>query len=241
MKKRAPSMGIAVAAVVWFIAGVGCGSSEAPPGGPTLLAIQESKIGIGQSMTFVGADLFPSDDSRTDIRFDGQFVAQGGADDGTVEPVRGLRIKPHRQDANTLVWTNFGPFANPFSANGNRIGRFIGTATAITGAKDGAPTRPEIESRPLLVDLAIQPSLVITQFRPRENATCAEPVKRVLGAFTYTITVEAVGFTPVNFTFAISGEPGLMQPRIYRVPAAGKQSVTFGADPSLFFFRPVRE
>jgi hypothetical protein len=235
--KLAPFTGMsAVAASVLLLAAAGCGeSAEVPPSGPSLLAIQESKIGIGQAMTFVGADFFPTPDSRTDIRFDGQFVAA----DGTVEPVRGLRIKPHRQDANTLVWPNFGPFANPFSAAGNRIGTFTGTVTAITGAKDGAPARPEVESRPLLVDLAIEPSLVITQLRPRENATCGGPVKRVLGAFTYTITVEAVGFTPVNFTFAISGEPGLEQPRIYRMPAAGKQSVTFGADPSLFFFRPV--
>src|SRR4051812_5841251 len=94
-----------------LLAAAGCGSTEAPPsGGPSLLAIQESKLGIGQAMTFLGADFFPTPDSRTDIRFDGQFVAA----DGTIEPVHGLRIKPHRQDANTLVWPNFGPFANPF-------------------------------------------------------------------------------------------------------------------------------
>jgi hypothetical protein len=174
MPKLAPSIGlIGSTAAVWFVAVLGCGSSEAPPRGPVLLAIQESALGIGHAMTFLGADFFPAPDSRTDIRFDGQFVAQGGEDDGTVEPVRGLRIKPHRQDANTLVWTNFGPFANPFSTASNRIGKFIGTATAITGAKDGAAARPEVESRPLLVELAIQPSLVITQFRPRENANCA--------------------------------------------------------------------
>ncbi len=56
-----------------------CGDSPAEPaGGPKLLAIQESKIGIGQSMTFVGADFFPNADSRTDIRFDGQFIASTG-------------------------------------------------------------------------------------------------------------------------------------------------------------------
>jgi hypothetical protein len=233
--KHARGLAMTVAAVgLW--AAAGCGSEEPPPSGPALLAIQESRIGIGQSMTFVGAGFFPTADSRTQIRFDGQFVAE----DGTVEPVHDLRIKPHRQDANTLVWTNFGPFGNPFSTTGNRIGKFTGTATAITGPKPGAEMRPDVESRPLLVELAIKPSLVITQFRPRDNATCPEPVKRVLGAFTYTMTVEAVGFTPVNFTFAISGEPGLKQPRIYRVPAAaGKQSVTYGADPSLLFFRPV--
>ena len=62
----------------------------------------------------------------------------------------------------------------------------------------------------------------------------------MLGSFPYLITVEAVGFTPVNFTFTISGEPGVEQPRIYRVPVApASSSVTFGADPSLFFFEPV--
>src|SRR6478609_4762588 len=106
--------GAVAAAAVWLATVAGCGSAEAPAREPTLLAIQESKIGIGQSMTFLGADFFPTDDSRTDIRFDGAFTA----DDGTVEPVHALRIKPHRQDANTLVWTNFGPFANPFSSAG---------------------------------------------------------------------------------------------------------------------------
>jgi hypothetical protein len=202
---------------------------------PALLAIQESKISVGAAMTFVGANFFPSDDVRTDIRFDGQFVS----DAGDAEPVNGLRIRPHRQDANTLVWTNFGPFSNPFSSAGNRIGTFTGTATAVTSAKDGTQPIPEVESRPLLVELAIQPSVVIKELRPRINATCEEPVKRVLGSFTYTMTVEAVGFTPVNFTFTISGEPGLSQPRIYRIPAAGKQTVTFGVEPTLFFFVPV--
>ena len=205
--------GALTTAAVWLaVAAAGCGSAEAPSREPALLAIQESKIGIGQSMTFLGADFFPTDDSRTDIRFDGQFTAE----DGTVEPVHAFRIKPHRQDANTLVWTNFGPFANPFSSVGDRIGKFTGTATAITGARDGAPMRAEVESRPLAVELVIQPSLVITQFRPRENATCAEPVKRVLGAFTYTITVEAVGFTPVNFTYIINGETADALPRVFR-------------------------
>jgi hypothetical protein len=212
-----------------------CDSPNAPTG-PTLLAIQESKIGIGQSMTFVGADFFPDAGSRTDIRFDGQFIASTGE----VEPVHAVRIKPHRQDSNTLVWTNFGPFANPFSAAGNRIGTFTGTATAITGAKDGSPMVPEVQSQPLLVNLAIGPSLVITRFRPKDNATCVGPVKRILGSFTYLITLEAVGFTPANFTFIISGEPGVAQPRIYRVPAEpGKNSITFGDKPYLFFFEQV--
>jgi hypothetical protein len=92
----------------------------------------------------------------------------------------------------------------------------------------------------LLVELAIGPSLVVTAFRPKDNATCTAPVKRVLGSFSYLMTVEAVGFTPTNFTFTISGEPGVKQPRIYRVPAeAGKNSVTFGDKPYLLFFEPV--
>ena len=223
--------------VVYAFALVGCdGSSSAPPPAPALLAIQEAKIGVGQSMTFVGAGFFPNEDSRTEIRFDGEFTSR----EGDVEAVHGLRIRPHRQDANTLVWTNFGPFVNPFSAAGDRIGTFTGTATAITGAKDGAPIVEEVPSRPLLVELTIEPSIVIKSLQPKDNASCAAPVKRMLGSFRYLMTVEAVGFTPQNFTFTIWGEPGVAQPRVYRLPvASGASSVTFGADPLMFFFEPV--
>src|SRR6188508_3327606 len=126
-----------VAAATWLAtAAIGCdGSAPAAPAAPRLLAVQESTIAVGQSMTFVGANFFPTTNSRTDIRFDGQFVSA----DGEVESVRGLRVKPHRQDGNTVVWGNFGPFSNPFSLAGNRVGKFTGTATAITGASDGAP------------------------------------------------------------------------------------------------------
>jgi hypothetical protein len=223
--------------VVYVFTLVGCdGSPSAPPPAPTLLAIQESKLGVGQSMTFVGAAFFPNEESRTEIRFDGEFTSR----DGEVEAVHGLRIRPHRQDANTLVWTNFGPFVNPFSAAGDRIGTFTGTATAITGAKDGAPIVEEVQSRPLLVELTIEPSIIIKSLQPKDNASCAAPVKRMLGSFRYLMTVEAVGFTPQNFTFTISGEPGVAQPRVYRLPvASGANSVTFGADPLMFFFEPV--
>jgi hypothetical protein len=226
-----------IAAAWTAAAAMGCGGDgpATAPAAPSLLAVQESTIAVGQSMTFVGANFFPTANSRTDIRFDGQFVSA----DGEVEAVRGLRVKPHRQDGNTVVWGNFGPFNNPFSLAGNRIGRFTGTATAITGATDGAPM-PEVQSRPLLVDIDVAPSIVVKELRPRTNSTCVAPVKRVLGSFTYLITVEAVGFTPVNFTFAIAGEPGIRQPRIYRVPVAnGQTSATFGNNPDLFFFEPV--
>ncbi|MGH9887457.1 MAG: hypothetical protein ACREBE_18150, partial [bacterium] len=201
---------------------------------PALLSIPASTISVGNAMTLYGADFFPTLATRTDIQFDGQFTSTTGQ----VEAVHGLRIRPHREDGNTLVWNNIGPYANPFSAAGNRIGRFQGTATAINHLKDGSGA--EVQSRPLFVDLTVGPSIVITAFQPKDNATCSKPAKRMLGAFAYVITLEAVGFTPVSFTFTISGEPGLKQPRIYRVPAPpDKTSLTFGADKTFFFFEPV--
>jgi hypothetical protein len=201
---------------------------------PVLLSIPETNVAVGNGMTFYGANFFPTPETRTDIQFDGQFVSTAGE----AEAVHGLRVRPHREDGNTLVWNNVGPFANPFSASGDRIGRFTGTATAVTRNKDG--TNGEAQSRPLFVDITIAPSLVIKAFQPKDNAVCSAPVVHVLGSFAYVMTLEATGFTPVSFTFTISGEPGVNQPRIYRVPAEpGKTSITFGADKTLFFFEPV--
>src|SRR5678815_2027409 len=72
---------------------------------PALLSIPASTVSVGSAMTFYGADFFPTLATRTDIQFDGQFTSTTGQ----VEPVHGLRVRPHREDGNTLVWTNIGP------------------------------------------------------------------------------------------------------------------------------------
>lgn len=223
-----------------LVVAAGCGSSAAPaPKTPTLLAAGPAEVAVGQAMTFVGADFFPRNDLRTDIELDGIFTDLGGAQ----EAVSHLRFSPHRQDANTLVWTNFGPFGNPFVQGGDRLGTFNGTAVAINTATDGSGA-DEARSQPLPVTLTVEPSIVIRSLQPKDNADCPGPVKRVLGAIPYVITVAAVGFTPVNFSFVISGEPGadgsstLPQPRIYRVPAQGNEA-SFGDGDTFLLFEPV--
>jgi hypothetical protein len=226
--------------LIALVAAAGCGSSTAPrPIAPALLAAVPAQVTVGQAMSFVGADFFPTKDQRTDIELNGIFTDTSGAQ----EVVSHLRFSPHRQDANTLVWTNFGPFGNPLVTSGDRLGTFNGTAVAINTARDGSGVG-EARSEPLPVAITVEPSIVVTSLQPKDNAQCPGPVKRVLGAIPYVINVAAVGFTPVNFTFVISGEPGadgsstLPQPRIYRVPAKGNQA-SFGDGDTFLLFEPV--
>jgi hypothetical protein len=96
----------------------------------------------------------------------------------------------------------------------------------------------------LPVTLTVAPSIVVRSLQPKSNAQCPGPVKRVLGAIPYVIDVSAVGFTPVNFSFAISGEPGgeggalMPQARLYRVPAHGNDA-RFGDGNTFLLFEPV--
>jgi hypothetical protein len=204
---------------------------------PTLLGIVESKIHVGGSITFVGSELFPTDTSRTDVELSGEFQPAGG---GSPQAVRGVRLMPHRKDANTLVLTNFGPYSNPFSSTGDEVGTFIGQATAIN--RPDSDITNETRGAPVPVTLEVGPSVIVSSFQPKRYAgTCAGPVRRVIGAFNYVIKFKAAGFTAENFSVTISGEPGLMLPRTFRVASGPDNAGSFGEDggPFFFFFREV--
>ena len=47
-------------------------------------------------------------------------------------------------------------------------------------------------------------ALIIRTFHPM-GAACSSPVKRLLGGFEYGIVIEAVGFTPMNFSYENRG------------------------------------
>jgi hypothetical protein len=129
-----------------------------------------------------------------------------------------LRIRPHWEDGNRLTWANIGPFDIPFSPTGDELGTFVGNITAINIDKD---TREESASEPTAARIDVNPSIIIREFEPVE-ADCSNPVKRVLGNFTYRVKVEAIGFTPRNFTYVIAGEPTADAPRIIRREAQGQ-------------------
>src|SRR6185503_14224597 len=117
---------------------------------------------------------------------------------------------------------------------GDQLGEFKGTVSAINVEEvDG--DKYEAESDPVTTTLKFMPSLIVKDFQPLQ-ATCSEPAKRVLGGFAYKIEVEAVGFTPVNFTYIIGGEVKGQRPRVFRNIAKGATD-TFGANNEMVFAR----
>jgi len=184
---------------------------------------------MGQPIDFYGGGFLNDvDNSHTEIRFKGQFVSDQGHT-YTVD----YKFEPLWNDGNHVVWPFVGPYANPFSGmTGDQLGMFTGTVTAVnvTG-KDH--DRMESESGPIPVSLKFGPSIVLRDLQP-VAATCDEPAKRVLGGFAYKVKVEAIGFTPVNFTYIVVGEPGQTEPSVWRQAAHG-QTDSFGADSSMIF------
>jgi hypothetical protein len=199
------------------------------PPAPTLLALSTQQVAMGQPIDFYGGDfLNDTPDGHSELRFQGKFVS----DQGNTYAVD-YRFEPLWNDGNHVVWPFVGPYQNPFSGpGGDQLGMFTGTVTGInvTG-KD--KDRAEADSPPLPVSLRFGPTIVIKDFQPLD-ATCDEPAKRVLGGFNYKISVEAIGFTPVNFSYMIVGEEGQSTSRVFRQIAHG-QTDSFGANGELSF------
>src|SRR5207237_4280755 len=59
------------------------------------------------------------------------------------------------------------------------------------------------------------------------------PAKHALGGYAYKLSVEAVGFTPKNFSYIIADQAGV-QPRVFRTIAKGATD-TFGVNGELVF------
>ncbi len=184
---------------------------------PMLLAISTSRISVGEPIEFVGSGFTHTKMSHTDIRFLGQYRTASGA----VEPVD-LRLTPRWSGPGLMTVPFFGPFQVPFSQRGDQLGTFEGTLQAINIPSGSA----EVSSDPLPIHLSVGPSLVVRALQPIV-ATCREPAKRLLGGIPYELTVEAIGFKPVNFTTVLANLPGEPQPRILRHPATGNKE-TFG-------------
>lgn len=196
---------------------------------PELLALSTTQITIGQPLEFIGGNfLNHTGESHTDVRFVGQFISTAGKTYAV-----DYRMSPRWSDGNRVLWPFVGPYSNPFTGkDGDQLGEFKGTITAINVyGKDGEMN--EAESSPLDVTLKFNSSLVIRDFQPLA-AMCDEPTKRILGGYHYKVKVEAVGFTPVNYSYIIVGEPNQQVARVYRHLATGT-SDTFGTTNELIF------
>ncbi len=191
--------------------------------GPSILALSGEQVRVGDSLEIFGGNFINADDGHTELRFKGTFTGKSGA---AIQVDQ--RVRPHWVDGNRLVWSQMGPFSNPFS-DGEQIGSFEGDVFAINVDADGR----ERTSAPYRARMDFGESIVIRVLRPL-RASCSAPVKRLLGGFPYEIEVEAVGFSPVNFTYVVAGESRQDRPRDFRRPASGHVD-TFGADGELVF------
>ena len=232
---RTPLRLIAIS-IVWCLAASACaglveGEDEAAP---TLLAVSSKQVTIGSSLDFIGANFINNTKSgHSEIHFKGTFKASSGQTYAVDQ-----RIRPRWADGNKVIWPFVGPYMNPFTGkDGDQMGKFEGSITAINVTGDDK-TREEAESAPMTTSLDFGPSIVVKDFQPLD-AQCDEPAKRVIGGVAYKINVEAVGFTPVNFSYVIVGENGQKQARVYRSLAKGSTD-TFGAGGELVFL-PVPE
>ncbi|CAN5471012.1 hypothetical protein BH11MYX1_BH11MYX1_02580 [soil metagenome] len=200
------------------------GSDQKPP---TLLAMSASSISIGEPLNFVGGDFLNySKAGHTEIRFKGTFKSTSGTTYAVDH-----RVRPEWIDGNHVTWAFVGPYSNPFTGKGgDQLGTFEGDVTAVNilGTDNN---RVEAESVAVPATLVFKPSLIIRDLQPLD-ASCDEPATHVLGGYAYKISVEAVGFTPKNFSYIIADSNG--PPRVFRTIAKA-QTDTFGMNDELIF------
>lgn len=190
---------------------------------PQVIGLSKSSVKVGQSIEILGANFAHGSTGHAVVLFEGEYHAKSGA----TNPVS-YEIRPHWEDGNRLVWSHVGPYQVPFIPSGDQIGTFIGTATVINVAADGAETFSE----PANVELEILPSVILRGFSPIES-DCAEPSKIILDNFAYNVDVEAIGFEPRNFTYVVDS-PFQTIPKVMRQEAVAA-SATFGEGGEIAF------
>jgi hypothetical protein len=215
-----------------LLAGAGCAAEVGvrPPDPPLVLGLSRTEVSVGESLEVVGGNFLDGAQGYTEVRLDGEYHSK----DGPAYPIS-MQFRPHWEDGNRLVWSQFGPFQVPFSPTGDELGTFQGTLTAINFEESGA----QVESEPADLTLEVLPSVIIRKLQPL-TSTCQSPSRVLLGGFPYEVSAEAIGFEPVNFSYVIFGEPGVAAPRIIRRQASGTASA-YGEEGDLFFNLPPPE
>src|SRR5262245_9152367 len=193
---------------------------------PMLLAISTQHVAIGDPVDFIGGNFLNfTRDTHSEVRFKGTFTGSSGK-----KYAVDYRVRTLWADGNHVVWPFVGPYANPFTGNGeDQLGTFDGEVSAINVV--GTDSNRE-ESESGQIRATIGPGLVIREFQPLE-ASCDAPATHALGGYAYKISVEAVGFTPRNFSYVIADEAGA-EPRVYRQLAKGPVD-SFGTGGELAF------
>jgi hypothetical protein len=204
----------------------GCGAGDEDPlsmadnntGGPAeigpahVLALSSYEASVGSLIEVYGTN-FPS------VAQGAIFLALKGsfdAHDGTSEAVD-LEYPVRNVDSGTIRWTDFGPYRNPFSASGAKTGTFHGSIAARIVTPEG---KVLLDPKPINVSFKVLPSIVVTEFQPI-TASCNGAIKRALGGAAYRLAVQAVGFTPLSFTYSMAAPALSSHPVIVRHLAKG--------------------
>jgi hypothetical protein len=175
------------------------------------MALSGYSVAVGDPIDFYGGP-FLTDPTlgETRCRFQGTFRATVATENVDLE------IVPNPEDIGKLRWLRFGPFSVPFAATGNRIGQFVGTVVCTNVYADGQ----RLESAPLSATIAVEPSIVCTDFQPI-GATCPSPARRALDGFAYRLACQAVGFSPAAFTVLFKSDAPEIAPARWQLPAQG--------------------
>ncbi|MEM7447390.1 MAG: hypothetical protein AAF355_04025 [Myxococcota bacterium] len=192
---------------------------------PHVLALSSYEASLGSVIELYGTD-FPE---RTLGTSGARFLGVYETTFGQLYEVD-LEVNMIRVDGGTLRWSSFGPYQIPFSPNGE-LGVFRGTIGAY--ARD-AQGRFIHDQNPLAVEFRVLPSILVNELQPTD-ADCGQPVSRAIGGLPYRISVQAMGFDPVTYTYTLSA-PGLdgVQPVQIRRVAAGPYD-TLGTDRTFGF------
>jgi hypothetical protein len=216
--------------VVLPLLAAGCfgGEEEAEnPLEPRILGLSETNLTVGQTVYIAGENFLRDADGRTELLFKGFYLRDDGVSedaefviaplfDGEFTEPGYVGDIPVEEGTNLLRWSRFGPYAVPFTADGNKTGVFKGTLTARNLLNDGQTV---FESEPTDVTLQVRPSIIIRRLEPFVGfqadgsplyANCGAPALRAIHKLPYVLEVEAVGFKPEFFNYefrGINGDP----------------------------------
>lgn len=234
----------------------GAGTSQAPQ----VVGVSATELTVGQTLFVAGENFMAESEGRTELTFSGVYLRDDGVSedvqltiaplwDGPLAKDGQLGSVPVAAGTEILRWSRFGPFAVPFTADGNRTGAFKGTVTARNISRSGEVVG---QSEPTSLTLRVRPSIIIRRLEPFVGydskgqpfyANCSAPALRILQNLPYVLEVEAVGFEPEFFNYEFRGINGESKaPVKFSRPAKGSADrVGDPASGQLIVFNAVPE
>lgn len=199
-----------------------------PPVTPNVLALSTYDASVGTLVEVYGEHFAVPVTANVELVFEGTFTGADGSSNPVsyVAPAKGV-------DPSTVRWTGFGPFANPFSSNGNVTGTFDGSVTVRITDSDGSVSE---DPEPLPISFSVKPSVLVKGFQPL-TASCNGNVLRGVGGAAYRVAVETMGFDPASITYTLSAPALQMPPVAVRHVVEGKYDTV--GDRGNFVLPPV--